>query len=356
MASLLDGTTFNGVTVRNLGSNTNTIVGAAAGQSINPSCSPVNNTFFGYGVACLIENAQNSTAAGYLALGGDGGGSSGRFACNTVAFGVRSMSLLQESCRSTAIGYLAMSLGNLNCDNVAIGYKAAKNINNGTKNVFVGTAAGYCMSDGEGNVGIGSQALSQVTNGNFNVAVGYGALKNVVGGAKNIGLGNNSGGGVVNADYTISVGYNATTSDANGHTVAGNSSVCSHRAPGTAWSILSDRRDKADIEPLDDNLGLNFIRNLRPVKFNFDYRQTYVDKCGFEYGVKDDTLVQDFESYGFIAQEIETNIQNLQTHFDALGYSENKISYRVTYDNFISPIVKSLQQTIERLEYLESKI
>ena len=48
MASLLDGTTFNGVTVRNLGSNTNTIVGAAAGQPINPACSPVNNTFFGY--------------------------------------------------------------------------------------------------------------------------------------------------------------------------------------------------------------------------------------------------------------------------------------------------------------------
>jgi hypothetical protein len=356
MASLLDGTTFNGVCVQNFGSNTNTLVGFGVGQGLNPSCSPLNNTFFGYGTSCNIEDAQNSTAAGYLALGGGGGASSGRFACHTVAIGGRVMSELQQACRSTAIGYKVMELGNLVCDNVAIGYKTANSINVGTKNVFIGSAAGVTISDGESNVGLGANALSSIVNGNFNVAVGYGALSVLANGARNVAIGYRAGCCIVNADYTISVGSNATTSDANGHTVAGNSSVCSHKVGAVAWSVLSDRRDKTDIEPLENNLGLNFIRNLRPVKFNFDNRQSYVDKCGFEFGIKDNTLIQDFESYGFIAQEIETNIQNLQTHFDALGYSENKISYRVTYDNFIAPIVKSLQQTIERLEYLESKI
>lgn len=94
---------------------------------------------------------------------------------------------------------------------------------------------------------------------------------------------------------------------------------------------------------------------MRPVKFNFDYRQAYVDKCGFEFGTKDGTLKQDFETYGFIAQEIESTLNSIQTHFDALDKNDDG-NYSLEYENLISPIVKSLQQTIERLEFLESKV
>jgi hypothetical protein len=261
------------------------------------------------------------------------------------------------ACFNTAIGESTLFRNNGN-HNVAIGHDSMKRPTTSNKNTFVGWGSGngnnYNPPSGSYNVGIGYRSMEFFLNGNCNTGVGYKTLRYVSNGNGNVAIGTCAGINIVNANDTIAIGYNAQTSDANGHTVAGNSSMNCF-VVSSNWTNLSDCRDKTDIESLDDNLGLNFVRNLRPVKFNFDFRNNYKQNCGFEYGVKDGTLKQEIESYGFIAQEIESTLNNLNTHFDALNKNEDG-DYRFDYENLISPIVKSLQQTIQRLEILESKI
>ena len=120
------------------------------------------------------------------------------------------------------------------------------------------------------------------------------------------------------------------------------------------WTNISDCRDKTNIEDLDEKLGLDFIRSLDTVSFNWDNRENYVQKCGFEYGQKDGTLSSPKKSYGFIAQQMKEVLDNLDTNFDALKYNEDKDAYRITYAHMIAPLVKAIQQTIQRIETLET--
>jgi hypothetical protein len=315
----------------------------------------LSNTLFGYKAGYSIQGGNDNTGAGFQALSGNGGGSLTGIYRNT-AIGSRAMWTTQTSCENVAIGAYAMQNHQGGNCNVAVGYAAAKQISNGNTNVFVGHKAGCSLGNGEKNIGIGYNALYNVGPANKNIGIGHAALKNLTVGESNIAIGYNAGSNITNANYTIAIGYNSTTSNTTAHTAAGNSGMNIFLVEGVAWSVLSDSRDKTNINQLDDNLGLNFIRNLRPVKFNFDFRQSYVDSCGFEFGTKDGTLKQVKESYGFIAQEMENVLENLNLEFDGLKHTENKLKFRLTYDNLIAPIVKSLQQTIERLEYLESKV
>jgi hypothetical protein len=356
MATLLACSTFNCVRVWGGPSNliTNTIVGCFAGQSI--SSTGGDNTIFGYKAGCDFQDQYGNSVMGAYAMSSGNGATPGNVKFN-VAFGACSMKNVDANvCYNTAIGTSTLQCGNPQF-NVAIGHQSMFNGSmNGDKNTFVGYQAGCGGSQigGSCNIGIGGKSLQSINNGSCNIGVGYKALNSLTNGNGNVAVGTCSGANINNANDTIAIGYGATTSDFGGHTVAGNSSMTCFIV-SSAWTNLSDGRDKTDIEPLNDNLGLNFIRNLRPVKFNFDYRDNYVKKCGFEFGVKDGTLKQDIESYGFIAQEIESTLNNIGTHFDSV--SKNELgNYGMEYEHLISPIVKSLQQTIQRLEILESKV
>lgn len=354
MATLLDATTFANVKVTDCGCSSNTLVGCDVALNL-PATSYLRNTLFGYLAGCSITGGNDNTGAGAQVLSANAGGSTNGIYRNT-AIGARAMWTTQTSSENVAIGSKAMQNHTLGNSNVAVGYGAAYSIQSGDKNVFAGYNAGQAINNGVKNVGVGHRALVGIGNGNHNTAVGFLAGCGVTVGDGNIAIGYCAGYNVTTANDTIAIGYKSTTSNSNGHTAAGNSTMTAFLVEGTAWSVLSDSRDKTDINQLDNNLGLNFIRNLRPVKFNFDFRQSYVQKCGFEFGTKDGTLEHAQESYGFIAQEMENVLQDLNVEFDGLKHTENKLKFRLTYDNLIAPIVKSLQQTIERLEYLESKV
>ena len=355
MATLLAGTTFNGVRVWGGSSSyaiTNTIVGAYAGDALGSASA--DNTFFGLGAGRDAQNAYGNSVIGVRNFRAFGGPTPQPLSFNVVG-GYAAMGSADAANKNTAIGtYAGFHMNNAE-SNVAIGHRSFGI--NGKYNTFVGYYSGKGSGTGNSNfnIGIGKYALTSVGNGGSNTAIGMMSLCNLGNGNGNIAIGSRSGGNINNANETIAIGFGSTTSDNNGHTVAGNSYMSYFRVGAGSWTNLSDRRDKSDIEPLDDNLGLNFIRNLRPVKFKFDFRDNYVNKCGFEYGTKDGTLKQDFESYGFIAQEMETTLNNIQTHFDSLNRNSDG-NYRLEYESLISPIVKSLQQTIERLEFLESKV
>ena len=80
-----------------------------------------------------------------------------------------------------------------------------------------------------------------------------------------------------------------TSTSANNEFTLGNNTIGNLRCNDTSISSLSDERDKTNI--VDVPLGLDFIKTLRPVAFDWDRRD------GTKQGAKD---------FGFIAQELKT--------------------------------------------------
>jgi hypothetical protein len=185
---------------------------------------------------------------------------------------------------------------------------------------------------------VGTTALCANTTGSFNTALGHLAGSNIT-----------------TQVNTISVGCNAQTSGADNHTVWGNSSNNLCNCIYTAWSNVSDCRDKANIKSLSPNLGLNLLRKIEPVSFNWDHRDVYVQKCSYEYGQKDGTLVGDKEHYGIIAQNLREALDELNEKFDGLGYDADKDAYRITYEELIAPIIRAIKELDERLTDVENK-
>jgi len=95
---------------------------------------------------------------------------------------------------------------------------------------------------------------------------------------------------------STALGYNATTIAAN-QIQLGNAAVSSLRCQ-VALTVVSDQRDKTNIEPIHSGNALNFVTSLNPVKFNFDSRSCYPD------GVPDGTCIDPTQRVGFLAQDI----------------------------------------------------
>jgi hypothetical protein len=124
----------------------------------------------------------------------------------------------------------------------------------------------------------------------------------------------------------------------------------------SAFVLVSDCRDKTDIQSLHDNLGLNLIKKLRPVSFKWDHRETYVRECGYEYGTKDGTLTGEKNHYGLIAQELRDSLNELNVGFDALGHDSEQDAYRLSYEELIPSMIKSMQELDQRLKIVEDKL
>jgi hypothetical protein len=314
-------------------------------------------------------------------------------------------------CHNIAIGRSALYTNCTACFNIGIGYRALANNDyngyGGNRNIAIGVKAlysaqvtsgaiaiGYCAlfsSSGGGNLAIGdcSQALtiggdSNVSvgglslcgnlTGSANVAIGNKSFKNNQYGQQTVAVGHNAiaygsgpytnqltavgyrAGYYFSQVYQIAVGANAQTSNQAYHTVWGAAANSVYNCVWAAWTTVSDARDKANIEPLSRNLGLSLINKLNPVSFKWDQRQRYVDKCGFEYGEKDGTLITAHREYGLIAQELKQALDELGEQFDALKYNSTQDSYRLTYEGLIAPIIKSIQELSARVESIEKKL
>jgi hypothetical protein len=342
------------VTVNTSTSNCDIAVKRGGGGCINNTALGYNNLYSnttGYcntaigGAALNVNTTGNrNTAVGALALLCNFTG-----ACNT-AIGYSAGRLMTGN-SLTAIGAFAAKCTTGNC-NTAIGFCAGSCLTTGTCNVIMGIDAGRDMSGGSCNVAIGWRAMVQATSNN-NVAIGTQVAQALTTGACNIFVGYYNGSGISTTDFHIGIGHNGGPSKTTGHTAWGNSSI-TYNGIASKWTDISDCRDKTNIQDLDEKLGLDFIRSLDTVSFNWDNRENYVQKCGFEYGQKDGTLTSPKKSYGFIAQQMKEVLDNLNTDFDALKYNEDKDAYRVTYAHMIAPLVKAIQQTIQRIETLET--
>lgn len=150
---------------------------------------------------------------------------------------------------------------------------------------------------------------------------------------------------------------------------------------GNRWSAIwaangtiqtSDHRTKKDIT--DSELGLNFIKSLRPVSYKWIEGAKEIEKI--VYRDKDGNEVDKDSEGALPAEIIEKSIPGQRTHFgliaqevkaalpDGIDFGgwvltdkENPDSHQaLRYDQFIAPLIKAVQEQQKQIEELSAKV
>jgi len=243
-----------------------------------------------------------------------------------VAVGSNSLDSNTTGDFNVAVGHSSLSANTTGVRNVAVGYGVLDANTTGSYNTAIGHAALDANTTGAQNTVLGYAAFGANTTGNLNTALGYAAgLANTTG-TNNTFIGNtatNTSGGAT-ASNTI---------------VLGNSAITTLRCQTATISALSDARDKSNIE--DIPVGIEFIKDLRPVKFTWNQRD------GMRVGLTD---------AGFIAQESLDVVNKYNANWIGLVEDENKDQLAMTPGKLIPILVKAIQQISAKVDSLESQL
>jgi hypothetical protein len=347
----------------------------------------------------LGENALRSNTSGYynIAIGPEALRSNTTSSRNyrNIAIGADAMRYVNSdfSYHNIAIGFNA--IGNVNAtysqENIAIGVSAlsGNNVNglNSTQcvvignyafqkawgsgsSVVIGYSAGYNTYDGQSTVAIGHNALYSNTSGDQNTVIGQGALYSNTTGNRNVAIGAGAGSGITTGGNNILIGVAACPLGA--YTGSGNVVIAPGNAAGSAnaypsspivndevtiangagrgarfqgasasaWSWVSDARDKRNITDID--LGLEFINQLQPRKFEWNHR---TGKSGNgEYAV------------GFIAQELLDVVENNNASHTQLVSTDNPDQYTVAETNLIPILVNAIKELSAELKSVKEEL
>lgn len=123
----------------------------------------------------------------------------------------------------------------------------------------------------------------------------------------------------------------------------------------TAVVVVSDEREKNSIT--DSNLGLSFINSLRPVSYKYNVGEN--EKVLDENGEVIDTVPRAGKRthYGLIAQDVKQSLDDIGVSdfggwvIDDISDPESRQALR--YEEFISPLIKAVQELSARVEQLE---
>lgn len=272
--------------------------------------------------ALYADNSTDNVAIGMHSLYNNG--SIGNTACGTF-------SLINNTTgeNNTAIGYFSMTSGTTGSNNIGIGYKSLYNINGGNFNIGIGYEVNLTNTMGSWNTVIGEHANTSINNLTGVSAIGASTIATT---SNKVWLGANIAGMEVQA-------YGPYTN-------------------------LSDGRFK---ENINDNIpGLSFITKLRPVSytFNVDKLQKHITSKMHD-SIAEHYMPDKFEiekanleiRTGFIAQEVDSLIQTLNFEFDGVGNPQNDTdTYRISYSQFVVPLVKAVQEQQSEIENLKSLI
>ena len=358
------------------GGNNNTLIGHDAGKSITTG---TVNTFVGNLAGDAVTTSHHNTGVGHQALTTNVLGS------NSVAVG--SFALNTQNPASAA-----------DMLNTAVGYNAGALITTGAENTIVGGEAGDALSVGNGNVAVGVQALTSNVNGSRNTAVGTTALKQAeasgstssntyncafgygagldlttgdfntfVGGFaassattahSNICIGYGAQTGSVSSINAITLGINITSSS-NDFSFGKASNVVKNDFDTDAnWSRSSDERLKKNIA--DQKLGLDFINDLRTVKYNWkashelDSTDSQLSHL-YKEDEADNEMNTDATMHNFIAQEVKAALDTAGVS-DFSGWSEDQYGVQqVSREMFVIPLVKAVQELSAKVDALETE-
>lgn len=291
----------------------NTAIGAS---SLVNNTSGIGNSALGF--SSLNNNTKGSynLAAGYNSL------FSNTLGHSNIGLGFEAMYKNTNGNNNIAISSGALYNNTIGVCNIALGNGALFSNSEGNGNISIGLASNGSNTIGVGNVTLGVSTLYSNTSGNYNVALG-----SYAGGANTIGSNNTFIGMAANAstnnlENTTAIGFGAIVNASNKVRI-GNSSVnvIEGQVP---WSNPSDRRLKENIL-YTNRLGLDFIDGLQTVSYNYiaDGNKTRYD--------------------GFIAQDIEKVMKELNVPFSGLKKSDNG-TYSLAYSDFVMPLVNAVQE------------
>lgn len=263
--------------------------------------------------------------------------------------------------------------------NVGVGFALMANTE-GTQNTAIGVNALNKNTTGGNNVAAGMYALNLNTTGSSNVALGILAL------AANVAGGNNTAVGFSALNQS---GLTNCTGLGAGATVSGNNQVQLGDSATTTFVYgtvqnRSDRRDKTDIRPTE--LGLDFIKALRPVDYRWDMRDSYrtpapapllpeasdEERAAYEASIAvwqesnklgnithDGSKKKKRYHHGLIAQEVADLIKSTGKDFGgfqnhALNGGDDVLS--IGYDELIAPLIKAVQELSQLNDSLATRI
>lgn len=336
--------------------------------STNGNAGTDSTNFIGTTDAHDLRFKVNNIPAGYL--------SGGATATNNTSFGLNAGNN-NSGTYNIAIGTNALDSNTTGYNNIAIGGGALNSNNSGAANVAIGINALLNNTYGVSNVAIGVDALhshtfSQNISNTSNVAVGEEALYNDIDGFGNtalgrfalsgfsFGFGNTAVGNY--ADVSAASLSNATAiglsaiSDANNKVRIGNVNVTVVESQVGSWTS-SDGRFKTNIS--DEVKGLQFIKKLHPVIYNFDTRkfdeflmqnmpdsvkQARMKETNYSMSTK-------IRHSGFIAQEVEQAAKECGYDFAGVHHPESTDdNWSLSYENFVVPLVKAVQEQQKEIE------
>jgi trimeric autotransporter adhesin len=244
-------------------------------------------------------------------------------------------------------------------DNTAIGYFVMQNNQNGGANTSTGYASMISNTDGGLNSSYGAKSMYSNTTGYGNNAYGCYALGQNGIGNLNSGFGYQSDVAANNFDEATAVGSNAIVNSS--YRVWLGSSVTD------VWTTnsynISDGRFKRNVTT-EQVKGLDFIKRLRPVTYNFDAKaltehmtQNMSAEKRQNYMKEDFDRVFNKVQTGFIAQEVEEAAKASGYNFSGVHSPKDKTdTYGVSYYQFVVPLVKAVQEQQQMIEAQQQTI
>ena len=341
-----------GSTALESGSLTGGLNTAIGHGSLRNNTTGTLNVAVGVFSGTAITTGQENTAIGSSTLNVLTTGS------YNTAVGRRAL-LNNTASNNTAVGYSALDANTTGAGLVAIGRLALSSNIDGNYSVAIGDQALENNTDGT-NVAVGRKALQLNTTGDFNTALGRDVLANNTTASNNTAVGYLAGLGVTTGNNNLLLGRDAGRSGSpSGNITTGSNIVCLgdnsitdlYCADTTISS--SDQRDKTDIT--DFNVGMDWIKQLRPVTYRWDKRTWYEDNN------PDGTNKRNKLHLGFLAQEeleIEKQFGYGNTKDDMLvaNINEDETAYGIKYERLVPVLVNAIKELSAKVDTLQEEV
>ena len=258
----------------------------------------------------------------------------------------------------------------------------------GNHNIALGASAMDALTTGACNIAIGINALGAATTGCGNIAIGDKAMQAAVacGGSNqaefNIAIGVCAGCSMSTTSCTTAIGWKAgrdVTTEAGvtnigfmtNSTTAATTCIAGGCVMAAQFTATSDCRSKKNIKDLP--YGLDFINLLRPVSYKWKPQADKLDKDG--------NLIEEGECFhthqrtmfGLLGQQVKESLTKLGLNYNDFAgyqdkeeehgpsgwtpsYTEENKTVSLAYDDFIAPLIKSVQELSAEVDSLKAQL
>jgi len=232
--------------------------------------------------------------------------------------------------------------GRTNSDNTALGVNAHTS-GTGTDNIAIGSYA--LVGDGSTNIAIGSFALTKLTSGSCHIAIGTGSGLNMTTATGNIGIGFQAFSCTTTGSNNVEIGGNNFSSSiysppflisTQSNRVVMGSTGTTNAYIQVGWTIVSDIRDKTEIQPI--GLGLNFVSQIEPISYRFKESRSSNKAVGNTH-------------FGFSAQQV----LSIEGENPIIVDTEDPEKLKITDAHLIPVLVQAIKDLKAELDALKSQ-